>query len=103
MLTSWDEAKAYCTAHKASLLDFSVSDDVLYVNQASSPHPFWIGLSRNQSGLIEVPRNMSDDLVVKMQCMARRSSPSSIVMKPCMKLLASICVKRKIEGKPLHC
>ena len=98
MLASWDEAKAYCADHNASLLDFSVSDDVLYVNQTKSPHPFWIGLSRNQSGLIEIPRSMSDILVVGMLCMARRRS-TSIVTKPCIKLLASICVKHKTEGK----
>ena len=102
---SWDEAKAYCAENNASLLDFSVGDDELYVNQANSSHSFWIGLSRNATKLIEIPRNMSDILIVGMDCTATKFfGNNSVSMHPasCVKsYYASICVKRKIEGKPI--
>ena len=94
---SWREAKESCERLNASLLDFSGAHDINYLQHANYSYSFWIALRKNASGHTKIQGNVSN--FSPTHCGMREASGNITQLSCDWYLAASICVKRKKEGK----
>ena len=83
--------------HNATLLDFVGGDDILYLGKSN--RNYWIGLRKNASNFVEVPRNMTDHLVFTAQAKVKSKRLPENDVSSYHRRLPSICVRRRKGGK----
>ena len=83
--------------HNATLLDFVGGDDILYLGKSNLN--YWIGLRKNASNFVEVPRNMTDQLVFTVQAKFKSKKFPEKGVSSYYRRLPSICVRRRKGGK----
>lgn len=92
----WKDAATYCSKRNATLLDFSDSEDLQYVENLSDPS-IWIGLRKNRSNLTGMFGNIGDLFKIRWCEFANISGHLQGNVSCTKDLLSSVCVKT--QGK----